>query len=119
MTGKRVIAVFQPHRFSRLKNLWTEFLNAFSNVDKIIVTDVYAASEDEIDGINSENFTRELSAHTNIPCEYLPGSISDVAKTLYPTLQENDVVIGLGAGTITNLSKELLAIKDEVFEIAH
>ncbi len=119
MTGKHVIAVFQPHRYTRLKNLWNEFLGAFSNVDKIIVTDVYAASEDPIDGINSENFTRELSAHTSIPCEYIQGSIADVAKKLYPTLKENDVVIGLGAGTITNLSKELVALKDEVAEVAH
>ena len=118
MTGKNIIAVFQPHRYSRLKNLWNEFLSAFDNVDRIIVTDVYAASEDEIDGINSENFTRELSAHTNIPCEYIKGSIADVANVLYPQLKENDVVIGLGAGTITNLSKELLALKDEVAQVA-
>ena len=88
-------------------------------MDKIIVTDVYAASEDEIEGINSENFTRELSAHTNISCKYIGGSISDVAQKLYPELKENDVVIGLGAGTITNLSKEILALKDEVAEVAH
>jgi UDP-N-acetylmuramate--alanine ligase len=115
MKDKRIIAVFQPHRFTRLQNLWNEFLNAFSNVDKVIVTDVYSASEDSIDGINSENFAKDLSSHVN--CEYISGSIKDVAKKLYPQLRENDVVIGLGAGTITNLSKELLAVKDEVTEV--
>lgn len=116
MNGKRIVAVFQPHRFTRLKNLWNEFLDAFGGVDKVYVTDVYAASEDEIDGINSENFVKELSSH--VDCEYISGSIKDVAKKLYPKLDENDVVIGLGAGTITNLGKELLAIKDEVVEVA-
>lgn len=119
MKGKRIIAVFQPHRYTRLKNLWNDFLEAFSNVDKVIVTDVYAASEDPIDGINSKKFANELSEKSNIPVEYFAGNIKDVAKKLLPELRENDVVIGLGAGTITNLSKELNLLKDEVIEIAH
>ena len=117
MTDKRVIAVFQPHRYTRLKNLWKEFLDAFQGVDKVVVTDVYAASEDEIEGINSKNFAKELAEHIDIPCEYIGGSIADVAQKLYPELRENDVVIGLGAGTITNLSKELLNQNNEVASI--
>ena len=70
MEGKHIIAVFQPHRYTRLKNLWNEFLEAFSGVDKVVVTDVYAASEDAIQGINSENFARDylniLMFHVNI-----------------------------------------------------
>lgn len=116
MDGKRIIAVFQPHRYTRLKNLWNEFLEAFSGIDKVYVTDVYAASEDVIEGINSENFVKELSS--KVDCEYISGSIKDVAKTLYPKLEENDVLIGLGAGTITNLGKELLALNEEVLEVA-
>lgn len=114
MKDKHIIAVFQPHRYSRLKNLWNEFMTAFDNVDKLIVTDVYAASEDTIEGINSENFTKDLALKIDIPCEYISGSIHDVAKKLLPQLKRGDVVIGLGAGTITNLGKELLLIKDEV-----
>lgn len=117
MTDKRVIAVFQPHRYTRLKNLWKEFLDAFQGVDKVVVTDVYAASEDEIEGINSKKFAKELAEHIDIPCEYIGGSIADVAQKLYPELRENDVVIGLGAGTITNLSKELLNQNNEVASI--
>lgn len=119
MNDKRVIAVFQPHRYTRLKNLWNEFLGAFQGVDKVVVTDVYAASEDEIEGVNSEKFAKELAEHIDIPCEYIGGSITDVAQKLYPELKENDVVIGLGAGTITNLSKELLAQNKEVASIGH
>ena len=119
MKDKRVIAVFQPHRYTRLKNLWNEFLDAFSIVDKVVVVDVYSASEDAIEGINSKNFSDELSKKIDIPVEYIPGSIKDVAVSLLPSLRENDVVIGLGAGTITNLGKELYSIKDEVVEVAH
>ena len=113
MKDKHIIAVFQPHRYTRLKNLWNEFLDAFSNVDKVVVTDVYAASEDVIEGVNSERFAKDLANHIDIPCEYIKGSIADVAKKLYPELRKNDVVIGLGAGTITYLSKELLNVEKE------
>ena len=105
--------MFQPHRYTRLKSLWDEFKTALHNVlsknDRIIVTDVYAASEDAIEGINSERFTQELGDG-----EYISGDMHEVAKKLLPTLTENTVVIGLGAGTITNLAKELKNVKEEL-----
>ena len=117
MDSKHIIAVFQPHRYTRLKNLWNEFLNAFNGVDKVIITDVYAASEDAIEGINSKRFAEELDAKLDIPCEYISGNMQEVAKKLLPVLKPDDVVIGLGAGTITNLSKELLKLNDEVINV--
>ncbi len=114
---KKVIAVFQPHRFTRLQNLWNEFLNAFDGVDKVVVTDVYAASEDSIDGINSANFVKELSSK-GVNCEYFAGNMKAVAKSLISSLTENNLVIGLGAGTITALGKELIEAEKELAEIA-
>lgn len=106
-TDKKVVAVFQPHRYSRLQSLWNDFKTALVDADRIVVTDVYAASEDEIEGVNSQNFVKELDG-----AEYMAGSMADVAKQLLPTLEENTVVIGLGAGTITNLAKELKSVKE-------
>lgn len=97
-----VVAVFQPHRYTRLQSLWNEFKGAFSNAGRVIVTDVYAASEDPIADISGENFAKDLAGS-----EYLSGDMESVAKELLPTLKKGDVVIGLGAGTITNLGKEL------------
>lgn len=114
---KKVIAVFQPHRFTRLQNLWNEFLNAFDGVDKVIVTDVYAASEDSIDGINSANFVKDLSKN-GVNCEYIGGDMKTVAKSLISSLGEDNLVIGLGAGTITALGKELIALDKELVKIA-
>ena len=111
--NRNVIAVFQPHRYTRLQNLWNEFMGAFSDVDRVVVTDVYAASEDPIEGVNSEAFTNELKEKIDIPCENLKGDMKTVAKQLFPTLKSGDVVIGLGAGTITALGKELLALHYE------
>ncbi len=111
--NRNVIAVFQPHRYTRLQNLWNEFMGAFSDVDRVVVTDVYAASEDPIEGVNSLAFTNELKEKIEVPCENISGDIKEVAKKLFPTLKSGDIVIGLGAGTITNLGKELLALNEE------
>ena len=111
---KRIIAVFQPHRYSRFQNLWNEFMEAFDGVDELVVTDVYAACEDEIVGVNSQAFVNEFREKSDIPCRYISGSISDVASELYKTLKPNDIVIGLGAGTITKLGPELLKLSEKV-----
>lgn len=103
----RVIAVFQPHRYSRLQRFWNDFLTAFDSADKLVVTDVYNASEEPLDGVNSCNFSKELK-HKNY--EYISGDISCVAEVLYPELKCGDVVITLGAGTITKLGDELSKI---------
>ena len=100
---EHIVAVFQPHRYTRLKGLWNEFKTSFYNANRVIVTDVYAASENKIDGISGERFASELDV-----AEYIPGSINDVARKLLPTLKSGDVVVGLGAGTITDLGKFLL-----------
>jgi UDP-N-acetylmuramate--alanine ligase len=110
--GKNIIAVFQPHRYSRLKGLWDDFLGAFSAADKVFITDVYAASEAPIEGVSAEIFTQQFNEKFNVPCQHLTGDMSEVARQLLPTLKENDVVIGLGAGTITALGKELSTLKE-------
>ncbi len=106
---KNIVAVFQPHRYTRLKAFWKEFKQAFPSASRIVVTDVYAASEDVIDGINSSEFVQGFDNAENYP-----GTIADVAKKLLPTLKPGDIVVGLGAGTITNLGKELLNASGEI-----
>lgn len=98
---ENIVAVFQPHRYTRLQSLWNDFKGSFDNTDRLIVTDVYAASEDAIEGVNGEKFASEIKA------EHIGGTIENVAKKLLPTLKKGNVVIGLGAGTITNLGKYL------------
>ena len=100
---KNVIAVFQPHRYTRLKSLWDDFKDAFADVHNVIVTDVFAASEDKIEGISGENFAKELKN-----ARHITGSMEDVARAIYPSLKSGDIVVGLGAGTITELGKYLL-----------
>ena len=98
---ENIVAVFQPHRYTRLQALWDEFKEAFSDAGRVIVTDVYSASEDVIEGITGENFAKELGV------EHISGTMEEVATKLLPTLKTENIVIGLGAGTITNLGKYL------------
>ena len=96
---ENIVAVFQPHRYTRLKGLWNEFKGAFTNAGRVIVTDVFEASEDPIPGITGHDFAKEANF------EHIPGKIDQVAQKLIPTLKPGNVVVGLGAGTITSLGK--------------
>ena len=96
----KVVAIFQPHRYTRLQGLWEEFKNAFSDADKLFAIDVYSAGESAIDGISSKNFVSEIN-HKN--AKYISGNIEEASKKIYSQLEENDIVITLGAGTVTKI----------------
>ena len=96
----RVIAIFQPHRYSRLKGLWEEFKTAFDSADLVYVTDVFSAGEDEIKGATSENFVNDLNSNKFI---YTKGSLLDNAIEISNNIKPNDIIVTLGAGTITKL----------------
>ena len=96
----KVVAIFQPHRYTRLQGLWEEFKNAFDDADRLYAIDVFAAGEDEIKGITSENFISEIK-HKN--AKYISGNIEEASKKIYSQLEENDIVITLGAGTVTKI----------------
>ncbi len=101
-SSQRIVAIFQPHRYSRLKMLWEDFKNSFTDSDLLIITDVYSAGETEIEGITSENFSIEVNHPNHV---YVKGSINECAEKIYPMLKYNDIVLTLGAGTITNLGR--------------
>lgn len=105
--SNRTVAIFQPHRYTRFQNFWDEFLTSFENVDKLIVLDVYGASEDYIENVTSEIFVKEIE-HKDVV--WVSGSVEQACDKILPMLKPYDIVITLGAGSITkvgNLLKEL------------
>lgn len=102
--SNRTVAVFQPHRYTRLQNFWDEFLVSFDSVDKLIVLDVYGASEDYIEGITSENFAKELKHKDSI---WVGGSIEEACEKILPMLKPYDIVLTLGAGSVTKIGPTL------------
>jgi UDP-N-acetylmuramate--alanine ligase len=105
--GKRTVVVFQPHRYSRTRELFDEFALAFNNADVLYVLDIYAASEQPIEGITAEVLTENIRKYGHKNVSYI-GDIESAAERVLPNLQAGDLLITLGAGTVTRLSDELL-----------
>ncbi|OCI95690.1 UDP-N-acetylmuramate--L-alanine ligase [Rhizobium sp. AC27/96] len=106
----RVIAVHQPHRFTRLSSLFEEFAACFNDADSIFLAPVYAAGEDPIEGIDSQALVSRIKANGHRDARYLP-SQEDLAAMVAEIAQPGDFVVLLGAGSITywaaSLPKEL------------
>jgi UDP-N-acetylmuramate--alanine ligase len=107
--GRRTVVVFQPHRFTRTEELMDEFALAFNNADVLYVLDIYAASEQPIAGITAEVLTENIKQYGHKNVNYI-GDIETAAEKVVENLQENDLVITLGAGSITGLSDEILEV---------
>lgn len=105
--GRRTVVVFQPHRYSRTKELMHEFALAFNNADVLYVVDIYPASEEPIEGITAEVLTENIRKYGHKNAAYI-GDLDKAAAVVVDSLKEGDIVITLGAGTITRLSDEIL-----------
>uniref|UniRef100_UPI00262161F7 glutamate ligase domain-containing protein n=1 Tax=Terrisporobacter sp. TaxID=1965305 RepID=UPI00262161F7 len=101
--------VFQPHTYSRTKSLLNEFGEAFYSADKVIVTDIYAAREDNPGDIHSKDLVEKLY-HNNVDVTYI-SKFEDIVKYLEENIQPNDLLITAGAGPIYQVGEMLLEKK--------
>lgn len=98
--------IFQPHTYSRTQNLLSEFAESLKDFDNIIITDIYAAREKNVYGISSLDLVDEINKLEK-NAKYI-SEFEKIAEFLKENVNENDIVITLGAGTITNLGKMLV-----------
>src|SRR5437762_551607 len=111
---RRIVVLFQPHRYSRTADLMDEFASAFNNADVLLVTDIYAASEVPIEGINAEVLTGRIKSYGHKNAEYIAG-LEGAAESLRSIVREGDLVITLGAGSVHRAGDQLLALlRDDV-----
>lgn len=107
--SKRIVVCFQPHRYTRTKLLMEEFLHAFDDCDLLAVTDVYAASEDPIEGGTSDVLVKNIKAATGKDVVHTP-TYEDAFNYLNERIQPGDLVMSIGAGrtdlVIEGLAKE-------------
>jgi len=96
----RVVAIFQPHRYSRLANLWNDFIESFKDADVLYVCDVYSAGEKPFEGVSAERFSREVK-HNN--AHYAPGAVDRLQELVTSIIRPDDLVLTIGAGDITKL----------------
>lgn len=106
--ARRLVVVFQPHRYSRTQALLKQFWSAFNDADCLIVTGIFAAGEEPIAGVSAGSLAEGIKnfGHKNVECIE---SLSDALDTLVSLLKPGDVLFTLGAGNVWELGRDLLA----------
>ncbi|HVQ39259.1 MAG TPA: Mur ligase family protein, partial [Pyrinomonadaceae bacterium] len=110
--GRRIVVLFQPHRYSRTHDLMEEFARSFNNADTLFVTDIYAASEDPIEGTTAETLTAAIKSFGHKDVHYI-GALENAATILRDLVQPGDLVLTLGAGTVSRVSDQLVRLLRE------
>ena len=101
---KRLHVVFQPHRFSRVRDCFVDFLEAFNDADNLIMTDIYPANEAPIDGVTGQRLFEAL-VHK---CKTFVPGLEEIPSLLASQVAPGDIVICLGAGSVGQLSYEIV-----------
>jgi len=104
--NRRIVAVFQPHRYSRTKLLAKKFGQAFFDADCVIINDIYSANESPISGISGETIFKEIKKTHHRQIKYLPFK-DDILIYLYEMIKPGDIIITMGAGDIWTVGYEL------------
>ena len=107
--SRRLIVAFQPHRYTRTRDLLPFFAPTLSGADVVLLTDIYAAGEAPIEGVSTETLMATFPAGRDV--RHVPRAA--LARELRGVVRSGDVVLVLGAGDITNVAGELLALLEE------
>ena len=105
----RLVAIFQPHRYSRTADLLDEFANAFAQADVLYVTPIYAAGEDAIEGVSGAILAERVRA-TGHPAVHWVETTDDLINQLIRERQAGDVILTLGAGDIWKVGVKVLEL---------
>ena len=108
----RLVVAFQPHRFTRTQALMREFGPAFAGADVVILTDIYAAGEDPIDGVTLEVLAEAVRGDFNADLRVVP-RLTDIPRAIAAVAQPGDLVLLLGAGSIGGAAPAVLAALEE------
>lgn len=107
-SGRRVVVLFQPHRYSRTEALFDEFARSFYDAEAVLLTDIYAASEDPIPTVDAERLARQIERYGHRHARYV-GGLEEARAALIETLRPGDLVLTLGAGNVWRVGEEVLA----------
>jgi len=105
--GRRIVAVFQPHRFTRTLDLYKDFLVAFYQADVLIITDIYPAGEDPIPGVDAKALFEGIREHGHKNVSFIDDK-DRIAAHLIDVLKEGDILITLGAGDVYKVGDKLI-----------
>ena len=100
--GRRIVVAFQPHRFSRTQAHFGEFCKVFEGIDRILLTEIYAAGENPIPGVSGESLAQGMRQVCSTPVRYVR-TLEELVAALAEELAPGDVLLTLGAGSITRV----------------
>lgn len=103
---RRLVVLFQPHRYSRTQNTLQDYGHIFDHADQVYITDIYSASEDPIPGVTHQSVIDIVRSSSTVPCDYVPRK---ECKNI--DLRPHDVFLTLGAGDVTYVTDECFEIK--------
>jgi len=104
---RKVHVIFQPHRYTRTRDLMEEFTTAFADADSLFVLDIYAASEKPIDGVTADSLVRSIAEKSGKPAQYV-SSFGDAVNAVSNVAHDGDMILTLGAGNVSQLGPMIL-----------
>jgi UDP-N-acetylmuramate--alanine ligase len=116
--AKRVLVLFQPHRYTRTFHLMDDFGRAFMQADRVFVLDVYAASEKPIEGVTGAALAERMRQFGHKSAEYVP-SLGAGVEAITDAAEEGDMIITLGAGSVSQASEMILERLRPASEVHH
>jgi UDP-N-acetylmuramate--alanine ligase len=105
--GRRTVVAFQPHRYTRTRDLFADFATSFNDADVLFVSGIYAAGEEPMPGVSGQKLVEAIAAHGHRDVTYVERR-ADLAAALAARVEPGDLVLTLGAGDITQTGPELL-----------
>ena len=106
--GRRIVLVFEPHRYTRTRDLLDDFARVLTTADALLVTEVYAAGEAPIEGADGRAICRAVRTRGKVEPVFVP-HVDEIAQSLTGVLRPGDVIAMMGAGSISNAAQELAA----------
>ncbi len=110
--GRRTVVLFQPHRYTRTRDLMNEFASAFGNADVLVVTDIYPAGEKPVEGVSGEKLFNTILEHGHKNVLFVPDK-KTIPEKVKELMRPGDMVITLGAGDIWKAGREILDVRRE------
>jgi len=104
---RKIHVIFQPHRYTRTRDLMEDFTTAFAGADSLFLLEIYAASEKPIEGITAQALGNRISEKSGKPVQYV-ASFTDAVKPVSDVAQEGDMILTLGAGSVSQLGPMIL-----------
>jgi UDP-N-acetylmuramate--alanine ligase len=101
---RRIVTLFQPHRYSRTELCWNDFLDCFANTDVLYLLDIYAAGEASIAGVSSENLVKKIRHNS---CTYISRVEDPEMTEILESLRSGDVFLSLGAGDVSKIGARM------------